>query len=62
MKAEFEMVRRLIAGLRNPQVVAAVVILVDRAGNREYFSIGDEGTSVAVNVDVRPPERAPIVA
>jgi hypothetical protein len=62
VKAEFQFVRRLIAGLRNPEVAAAVVILVNRAGDREYFSIGDPGTTVTVDVEVTRPARAPIIA
>jgi hypothetical protein len=58
VKAEFQFVRRLIAGLRNPQVAAAAVILVDRAGRQEYFTIADEGTRwLSVKVDVKSPGR-----
>jgi hypothetical protein len=63
VKAEFQFVRRLIAGLRNPQVAAAAVILVDRAGRQEYFTIADEGTRwLSVNVDVKSPARTAIGA
>jgi hypothetical protein len=60
VKAEIEMVRRLISGLRNPEVAVAVVILADRSGRVEHFSIGDDGTTVDVKVDVTQPTRRPI--
>jgi hypothetical protein len=58
--AEAEMVRTLIAGLRNPEVAAAIVILVNRAGEKEIVAIGDAGCTVdarQVVVDVVAPAR-----
>jgi hypothetical protein len=44
-------------------VAAAAVILVDRAGRQEYFTIADEGTRwLSVNVDVKSPARTAIGA